>query len=47
MSKRVDRNTVYNRVMGLKRFFKGVQNLAPGWICPFEVMEERLVKKLN
>ncbi|OLS30796.1 MAG: hypothetical protein HeimAB125_18160, partial [Candidatus Heimdallarchaeota archaeon AB_125] len=45
--KRVDRNTAYLRVRGLKRFFSGISKIIPGYISPFEVMEERLTKKLN
>ena len=45
--KRVERVTAYNQIQGLKRFFKGVAKLIPGYISPFEVMEPALVKKLN
>jgi integrase/recombinase XerD len=47
VSKRVDRNTAALRIRGLKRFFSGVAKLIPGYISPFEVMEEKLRKKLN
>ena len=47
MREKVDRNSLYNKIQGLKRFFKGIQTLAPGWRSPFEVMPERLAKKLN
>ena len=46
-SKKLDRNTLYNKIKGLKRFFKGIKKLAPGWISPFDVMDERLTRKLN
>jgi len=45
--KRVDRNTACLRIRGLKRFFAGVSRIVPGYISPFEVMEEKLTKKLN
>ena len=45
--KRVDRNTAYLRIRGLKRFFSGVAKIVPGYISPFTVMEGRLIKKLN
>ncbi len=45
--KKVDRNTASLRIRGLKRFFACVSKLVPGYISPFEVMEELLVKKLN
>ena len=44
---RVDRNTACLRIRGLKRFFAGVSRIIPGYISPFEVMEEQLTKKLN
>ena len=44
---RVDRNTAYLRIRGLKRFFSGVSKVVPGYISPFSVMEEKLIKKLN
>ena len=46
-SEKLDRNTLYNKIKGLKRFFKGIKKLAPGWISPFDVMDERLTRKLN
>ena len=45
--KMVDRNTAYNKIMGLKRFFQGIKTLAPGWVSPFEIMPGRLIKKLS
>lgn len=45
--KSVDRNTACLRVQGLKRFFSGITKIVPGYISPFEVMEEKLTKKLN
>ncbi len=47
LARRVDRNTACLRIRGLKRFFAGVSRIVPGYISPFEVMEERLTKKLN
>jgi len=43
----VDRNTAYNKIKGLKRFFAGIKKLCPGYISPFEVMDDKLVKKLS
>lgn len=43
----VDRNTAYGKIRGLKRFFKGIQELVPGWASPFDIMSEKLIKKLN
>jgi len=47
IAKKVDRNTACLRVRGLKHFFSGVVKIVPGYISPFEVMEEKLTKKLN
>ena len=47
LTSRVDRKTAYLRIMGLKRFFKGIRNVIPIYTSPFEVMEERLYKKLH
>lgn len=44
---KVDRKTAYLRIMGLKRFFKGIRNVIPIYTSPFEVMDERLYKKLH
>jgi integrase/recombinase XerD len=33
--------------MGLKRFFNGIKKLAPGYVSPFEVMDDRLARKLS
>ena len=43
----VDRNTAYNKIMGLKRFFVGIGKLAPSYVSPFEIMDDKLVKKLS
>ena len=43
----VDRNTACLRIRGLKRFFAGIAKVVPGYVSPFEVMEEKLIKKLN
>ena len=44
---RVDRNTAYLRIRGLKKFFQGVRNVAPFYTSPFEKMGEKLRAKLN
>lgn len=44
---KVDRNTACLRIRGLKRFFAGIRNVVPFYVSPFEIMEERLTKKLN
>lgn len=45
--KKVDRNTAYLRIRGLKKFFAGIRNIIPVYTSPFETMETKLVKKLN
>jgi len=40
-------STAYNRIMGLKRFFRGIRNVIPIYTSPFELMDERLYKKLH
>lgn len=47
MLQSVDRNTASNKIMGLKRFFNGIKKLCPGYISPFEVMDDKLAKKLS
>jgi len=42
-----DRNTAYLRIRGLKRFFAGIRNVINFYTSPFDMMENRLVKKLN
>jgi integrase len=44
---RVDRNTAYLRIRGLKKFFEGVRNVVPFLTSPFEIMGEKLRAKLN
>ncbi len=44
---RVDRNTAYLRIRGLKKFFEGIRNVLPIYTCPFEVMTQKLPEKLN
>ena len=46
-AEKVERNTVYNRIQGLKRFFRGLQGMAPGWVSPFDVLPEKLAKKFS
>ena len=43
----VDRNTAYNKIMGLKRFFNGIKKLCPGYVSPFDVMNDKLANKLS
>jgi site-specific recombinase XerD len=45
--KRSGRNTAYLRIQGLKRFFAGIRNVIPFYTSPFELMTERLQKKLS
>ncbi|MBW8004121.1 MAG: tyrosine-type recombinase/integrase [Planctomycetes bacterium] len=45
--KKVDRNTAYLRVRGLKKFFAGIRNVIPFYTSPFEIMSETLNRKLN
>lgn len=42
-----DLDTAYYRVMGLKRFFKTVSDMFPGWVSPFTIMQEPLLRKLH
>jgi site-specific recombinase XerD len=44
---RVDRNTAYLRMRGLKKFFEGVRNVVPFYASPFDIMGEKLHAKLN
>jgi integrase len=44
---RVDRNTAYLRIRGLKKFFEGIRNVVPFYQSPFEIMGEKLHAKLN
>jgi integrase/recombinase XerD len=45
--KRVDRNTAYLRIRGLKKFFAGIRNILPIYTSPFEIMPEKLHEKMN
>jgi integrase/recombinase XerD len=45
--KRVDRATAYNRIQGLKRFFRGVEAVVPIFVSPFKSMAEKLLHKLG
>lgn len=45
--KRVDKNTAYLRIRGLKKFFAGIRNVIPFYTSPFEIMSEKLTAKLN
>jgi len=44
---KVDRNTAYLRIRGLKKFFAGIRNIISFYTSPFELMSEKLEKKLN
>ncbi len=44
---RVDRNTAYLRIRGLKKFLGGIRQVIPIYTSPFEIMGEKLHKKLN
>lgn len=33
--------------MGLKRFFSGLKKPAPGYVSPFDIMDDKRVKKLS
>ena len=44
---RVDRNTAYLRIRGLKKFFEGIRNVLPIYTSPFEIMCDSLHAKLN
>lgn len=45
--KRIDRNTAYLRIKGLKNFFSGIRNLIPFYTSPFELMSKNLKRKLS
>jgi integrase len=45
--KKVDRNTAYLRIRGLKRFFAGIRNVIPFYTSPFEIMSKNLNQKMN
>ncbi len=45
--KKVDRNTAYLRIRGLKKFFAGIRQVIPIYTTPFEIMSETLHRKLN
>jgi integrase len=45
--KKIDRNTAYIRIKGLKNFFAGIRNLIPFYASPFELMSKNLKKKLS
>ena len=45
--KRVDRNTAYIKIMGLKKFFKGISKVIPFHVSPFDQMTPELIKKLS
>ncbi len=45
--KKVDRNTAYLRVRGLKRFFAGIRNVIGFYSSPFDLMDKNLTRKLN
>ncbi len=43
----VNRKTIALRVAGLKKFFSGIRNVVPSYTSPFEVMGDKLKKKLG
>jgi integrase/recombinase XerD len=45
--KRVDRNTAYLYVRGLKKFFSGIRDVIPIYSSPFDTMDEKLNQKLS
>jgi len=45
--KQVDRNTACLRIRGLRKFFAGIRRVIPIYTSPFEIMESKLIKKLN
>jgi integrase len=48
MAKRLDRNTAYLRIRGLKKYFEGCEKvLSPFFESPFKSMSEKLNRKLN
>ncbi len=47
LAQRVDRNTAYLRIRGLKKFFEGIRRVLPIYTSPFEIMSEKLHEKLN
>ncbi len=44
---KVGRNTACLRIAGLKKFFKGIRGVIPIYTSPFELMGEKLLKKLG
>jgi integrase len=47
LAARVDRNTASLRIRGLKKFFAGIRTVIPFYTSPFELMTDKLIKKLN
>ncbi len=47
MVKETSRQTAYVRTRGLKKFFSSIGKKVPGYSSPFEVMDERLKRKIN
>ena len=47
LRKRVEIQTAYNRIQGLKKFFRCIEEQMPGYVSPFAVMTEQLTEKLN
>jgi site-specific recombinase XerD len=44
---KVDRNTASQRIAGLKKFFSGIRGVIPIYTSPFELMTEKLKKKIS
>ena len=47
MAGKVDQNTRALRIRGLRRFYKHLEELVPGYRGPFQDMDPKLAKKLN
>jgi integrase len=47
LMKKIDRSTACLRIAGLKKFFQGIRSVIPIYTSPFEIMTEKLQKKLK
>ena len=45
--KKIDRNTACLHMRGLKKFFAGIQDVIPIYTSPFDIMSDKLKKKLT
>ena len=41
-----DISTAYNRIQGLKKFFRTIADTMPGYVSPFDIMKPELLKKM-